>query len=155
MEFVSDQFGSFLQLLLIGMVFGVFFDLYRVFRGMVKVNKTVDFLGDLLFWVLMMVFLIPLIFWSTWLELRLYVWFSLLVGVLSYFWLFSPIFIPVFLRFRKILVWLPRQATNGTWRIWLLLRKAGWILTAGWRMRRSKHKFGTRSQEPGDKKSRI
>jgi spore cortex biosynthesis protein YabQ len=130
MEFVKQQLSSSLILLLTGMVFGGFFDLYRVFRGVIKVNKMVDLVGDLLFWVLVLFLITPLIYWGTWLELRFYVWVSLGAGLALYYWLFSPALIPVYLRFWRLMGWFPRQAASGTWRLWLFFRKIGWLLTA-------------------------
>ena len=71
MDFVKVQMSTSVLLLLTGMVLGGFLDLYRVFRATVKVNKLIDFFGDLIFWILAVILLTPLIFWSTWLDVLL------------------------------------------------------------------------------------
>ncbi|NLY73981.1 MAG: spore cortex biosynthesis protein YabQ [Firmicutes bacterium] len=112
MEYVNLQFNSFLILFLTGMILGVFFDLYRVFRSTIKVNKIIDTIGDLSFWVIALFLLGPSIYWSNWLELRLYVWLALATGTAFYFMIFSPKLIRVYRRFWGVITWLPRQITN-------------------------------------------
>lgn len=123
MEYVNLQFNSFLILILTGMVWGGLFDLYRVFRSTIRVNKAIDALGDLLFWSLSLLLVSPLIYWSTWLELRFYVWLALGAGLAVYFVIFSPKLIPVYLRFWRTITWLPRQVLNFIQRTKLLFEK--------------------------------
>jgi spore cortex biosynthesis protein YabQ len=108
-EYVTVQLSSFITLLLTGMVMGGFFDLYRVWRGTIKVNWLITAVGDLFFWFIALLVAIPLIFWSTWLELRFYVWLAIGGGLLLYFGMFSRVWLPVLLRLRYGLAWLPRQ----------------------------------------------
>lgn len=112
MEHVNLQFNSFLLLVLTGMIFGGLFDLYRVFRSTIRVNKLIDAIGDLLFWLLSLMLLGPLIYWSTWLELRFYVWLALGAGLVFYLIVFSPKLIRIYLRFLRAITWLPRQIIN-------------------------------------------
>ncbi|MGE5607136.1 MAG: spore cortex biosynthesis protein YabQ [Bacteroidota bacterium] len=112
MEYVNLQFNSFLLLILTGMILGGFFDLYRVFRSTIKANKVIDSIGDLLFWFFSLLLLGPLIYWSTWLELRFYVWLALGAGLFFYLTVFSPKLIRIYLRFWKAITWLPRQTIN-------------------------------------------
>ena len=121
MEYVNLQFNSFLLLILTGMIFGGFFDLYRVFRSTIRVNKLIDALGDLLFWIFSIMLLGPLLYWSTWLELRFYVWFGLGAGLVFYLVVFSPKLIRIYLRFWKAITWLPRQITNFVQRFRFLI----------------------------------
>lgn len=118
MEYVIQQLSSCLLLLLTGMVFGGFLDLYRVFRGVVRATRTATYYGDLFFWVVTLFLLTPLLYWSTWLELRLYVWLSLLGGVFLYYLSFSRSMIPVFLKFLKVITWFPRQIGDGFRWLW-------------------------------------
>ncbi len=112
MEYVNLQFNSFLLLILTGMILGGFFDLYRVFRSTIKVNKLIDSIGDLLFWFFSLMLLGPMIYWSTWLELRFYVWLAIGAGLFFYLMVFSPKLIRIYLRFWKTITWAPRQFTN-------------------------------------------
>lgn len=113
MEYVHLQFSSFLLLLLTGMALGGFLDLYRVFRGVIRAKRFLTPIGDMLFWMVAVIIFTPLIYWSTWLELRLYVWLSLLLGVTVYYLVFSRIMIPIYLKFWHALTWFPRQLVNG------------------------------------------
>lgn len=112
MEYVNFQFNSFLILFLSGMFLGGFFDLYRVFRSTIRVNRVIDNLGDLIFWFLSLLLMGPLFYWSTWLELRFYVWLALGAGLLLYFTVFSPKLIGTYLKFWKAITWWPRQIIN-------------------------------------------
>jgi spore cortex biosynthesis protein YabQ len=123
MELVRLQFSAFIVLLFTGMVWGGFFDLYRVFRSRIRVSRIVNFIGDLVFWFLTAFLVIPLIFWGCWLELRLYVWIAILIGFLIYFIFLSRIFIPLFRVFWQIVGWLPGVLANFFWRLGLIVRR--------------------------------
>lgn len=125
MEYVNLQFNSFLLLILTGMIFGGLFDLYRVFRSTIRVNKIIDAIGDLLFWLLSLMLLGPLIYWSTWLELRFYVWLALGAGLVFYLMVFSPKLIRIYLRFWRTITWLPRQIMNLIQRFRFLIVRFG------------------------------
>jgi spore cortex biosynthesis protein YabQ len=123
MELVRIQLSAFVVLLFTGMVWGGFFDLYRVFRSRIRVNPTVNFIGDLVFWFLTALLVIPLIFWGSWLELRLYVWIAISTGLLLYFVFLSRIFIPIFKVLWQIVGWLPGVLANFFWRLGLIVRR--------------------------------
>lgn len=141
MEYVNLQFNSFLLLILTGMILGGFFDLYRVFRSTIKVNRLIDYLGDLLFWICSLILLGPLIYWSTWLELRFYVWLGLGVGLAFYLTVFSPVLIRFYLRFWKAITWLPRQLINLMQSFKFLIAKS----SLGFGLRKNKIPGGWRS----------
>jgi spore cortex biosynthesis protein YabQ len=131
LEYVNLQFNSFLLLFLTGMILGGFFDLYRVFRSTIRVNKIIDSLGDLLFWLFSLMLLAPLIYWSTWLELRFYVWLALGLGLFFYLMVFSPKLIRVYLRFWKAITWVPRQIANLIQRFKFSIEKLSFNLRTG------------------------
>jgi spore cortex biosynthesis protein YabQ len=112
MEYVAVQLSSFLTLLLTGMVLGGFFDLYRVWRSTVKVNWVITAGGDLVFWLIALLLATPLIFWSTWLDLRLYVWLAITGGLILYFLVFSRLVLPELVRFWRVITWLPRRVSR-------------------------------------------
>jgi spore cortex biosynthesis protein YabQ len=123
MEYVVVQLSSFVTLLLTGMVLGGFFDLYRVWRSTVKVNWLITAGGDLVFWLVALLVATPLIFWSTWLELRLYVWLAIAAGLLVYFGVFSRMLVPLLVRFRSMVTWLPRQLAGLSRQVKLFWQK--------------------------------
>lgn len=116
------------------MSFGVFFDGYRVLRGKIIGKKSrnrtrvrgLNFFGDLCFWGLAFVLIAPIIFWGTWLELRLYVWLVILAGFGLYLALFSPVVIPWILALWKILAWLPQKLGIVIWRLKIFSKKISW-----------------------------
>jgi spore cortex biosynthesis protein YabQ len=126
MEYINLQLSTFLILLITGMLMGVLFDLYRVLRSRLRPNVIVDFLGDLFFWLVALFGVGLLVYWGTWLELRLYVWLILLGGLLFYYLWFSALLIPWYLRFWQAIGWLPRQLTGSVWRFSVLIKKMGW-----------------------------
>lgn len=128
MDNINLQLGSGLLLLLIGIILGGYIDFYRVFRSKIRLNKFVDAIGDLLFWVLAVMIFIPLMYLVNWLELRLYVVMALLVGLSFYYLCFSKFFIWLFLGFWKVITWLPRQLTDRLKRIQLFLSKINYRL---------------------------
>jgi spore cortex biosynthesis protein YabQ len=133
-EYVTTQLSSFLILLITGMLLGSFFDFYRVLRGVVRAGALFTMAGDLFFWLGAFVLAVPLIYWSTWLELRFYVWVALLLGLLLYFPVFSPLLIPLYLKFWRTVTWLPR-------RLRLMVQKAGVVIKRGFGRRRSHPKI--------------
>jgi spore cortex biosynthesis protein YabQ len=124
MEYVAVQLSSFLTLLLTGMVLGGFFDLYRVWRSTVKVNWVITAGGDLVFWLLALLLATPLIFWSTWFDLRLYVWLAIAGGLILYFMVFSRLALPGLVRFWRVVTWLPRQVVRVKRQFQLLWQKS-------------------------------
>lgn len=138
MDFVHSQLSSCLLLLLTGMVLGGFFDLYRVFRGMVKAREWMTYSGDLLFWVVATVLLLPLLYWSTWLELRFYVWVSLAAGLIGYYAFFSRALILVWIKLWRFCFWWPRQLRWG----FTFMTRSGRNIARRFRWRRNEKKTG-------------
>ena len=112
MEFIYLQLNTFLVLLFTGILWGIFFDLYRVFRSQIRVNRAIDIIGDVIFWILAAILIIPFIYWATWLELRLFVWIIILLGLILYFTCLSSILIPVFKIFWQAVNWFPGIIIN-------------------------------------------
>lgn len=113
MEYVEQQLSSCWVLLIAGMGLGLFYDFYRVFRGRAGFKSgrcLIEALADLVFWCLALILITPFIFWSTWLELRLFVWLLILAGLVFYFVLFSKALLPLIRSFWSAVLWLPRRA---------------------------------------------
>ncbi len=126
---VNAQFSSVLIVILAGMILGVVTDLYRVFRGIIIGKKSgrhglINFFGDLFFWGVALVLITPVLFWGTWLELRLYVWLLMLAGIIFYFVIFSPALIPLYLNLWRLVFWLPKKLFTGFWRLGIYFKKA-------------------------------
>lgn len=128
MEFIHLQLNTFLVLLFTGILWGIFFDLYRVFRSRIRVNRITDGVGDVIFWILAAILIIPFIYWATWLELRLFVWFIIILGFILYFVYLSSILIPVFKIFWQAVNWFPGIIINILSRLKYNLRKLAHFL---------------------------
>jgi len=142
MEYVNLQIGSCLLLLIVGMILGGFFDLYRVFRGSIRVNKFLDYLGDLLFWIATASLITPLLYWSTWLELRFYVWLALAFGLSGYYFFLSAALLPLFIKFWQLIFWTPRLLLKRMHRVGLSVKKSFWRFQSRPRETNRPHKKG-------------
>jgi len=83
------QLYMFCVLVLAGIGLGLVFDLYRVFRGLTRPKGYVVGLEDLLFWLVVLVFLFGALIVGNWGELRLYVFVALALGLVLYWHLAS------------------------------------------------------------------
>lgn len=90
MQPINAQVYSFLGTIIIGLVLGLFFDFYRVFRAIVKPKRILTYLGDFLFGILATIIVFLLLLYSNWGEFRLYVFIGMTLGLLLYFGLLSP-----------------------------------------------------------------
>jgi spore cortex biosynthesis protein YabQ len=99
MEPLSAQLYAFGIVLLAGVSLGVFFDLFRVIRGLLRPGLLSTPLLDLLFWVLLTPILILYLLLANWGELRGYVIIGLVLGFFFYKLLLSGIV-------TAVLIWL-------------------------------------------------
>lgn len=96
MEPVTSQFYVFFITVAIGMIIGVIFDFYRIIRNFIRPKKFVTNIGDILFWVFITAVVFVLLVYGNWVELRLYVFIGLALGVRVYLRLFSKLLIRLF-----------------------------------------------------------
>ena len=79
-----DQFYYFAFTVLIGVVAGFCYDLYKVTRGTLRLRKIGTALGDVLFWIVLTGVVFTLLLMSNWGEVRLYVFLGLVLGAVIY-----------------------------------------------------------------------
>lgn len=96
MEPVTSQFYVFFITVAIGFIIGVIFDFYRIVRNFIRPKKIVTNLGDILFWVFITIVVFILLVYGNWVELRLYVFIGLALGIRVYLRIFSNLFIKLF-----------------------------------------------------------
>ena len=89
MEPLGTQLYAFGIVLLAGVNLGIFFDLFRVIRGLVRPGIISTPLLDLLFWALVTPVLVLYIILANWGELRGYVVIGLALGLGFYYLLLS------------------------------------------------------------------
>lgn len=106
MQGLTSQVYAFCVTVLIGFLLGIFFDMYRVLRGVVRPRKIITHLGDLLFWLLSTGFIFLLLLFGNWGEIRLYVFIGIGLGALVYLRWFSRITIRLLAFILKILVYI-------------------------------------------------
>lgn len=89
MEPLSSQVSSFLITVCIGVILGLIFDLYRIFRGFIKPKWYVTQIGDLIFWILSTIIAFIILLQGNFGEVRIYVFIGFSLGLFSYIKLFS------------------------------------------------------------------
>jgi spore cortex biosynthesis protein YabQ len=92
---ISTQFNLIVFSILAGVITGVLFDLYRVFRGLECPNRFVTFIEDTLFWVLTGIIVFIFLLRTNYAYMREYVYIAIAVGILLYMALLSKYFIKV------------------------------------------------------------
>ncbi|SHK04213.1 spore cortex biosynthesis protein YabQ [Clostridium cavendishii DSM 21758] len=83
-----------LSSLVAGLIIGVVFDLYRLFRGF-RVPKLIIVIEDILFWILCAMLVFIFLLYVNYALLSVYVYFFILIGDIIYLKLVSPYFISV------------------------------------------------------------
>ena len=85
----KGQLETFLCLALTGIALSFLFDCYRLMRGIGSPRGLITATTDLLFWLLATAVVFAVLLSSNWGEIRLYVFVSLVGGVLVYYQLLS------------------------------------------------------------------
>lgn len=87
------QFDLIIFSLAAGIITGIFFDIYRMIRGLKRVNAVVSFIEDILFWffISIVIFIFMLVFYHAYLSV--YVYFLIALGIYIYIKIFSKHFI--------------------------------------------------------------
>lgn len=80
--------------LLAGIVTGVLFDLYRVFRGF-NTNKIIMIIEDILFWILCSILIFVFLLYTNYAFVTPYVYLSIVIGILFYLKVMSRSFLKV------------------------------------------------------------
>lgn len=97
MESLGTQLYAFGIVLLAGITLGLFFDLFRVIRGLLRPGLISTPILDLLFWALITPILVLYLVLANWGELRGYVIIGLVLGLFFYRLLLSGMVISLLL----------------------------------------------------------
>lgn len=89
MEPLSSQVSSFIITVCIGIILGLVFDLYRIFRGFIKPKWYTTHIGDLIFWLLATIISFFILLQGNFGEVRIYVFIGFTLGLILYFKLLS------------------------------------------------------------------
>ncbi len=90
---ISTQFNLLFFSLIAGVITGVLFDLYRVFRGLENPNIVVTFIEDTLFWILTGIIVFIFLLSTNYAYMREYVYIAIAAGIFLYMMLLSKHFI--------------------------------------------------------------
>ena len=89
----QNQAYLFLVFSLTGVIIGVLFDFFRILRRSIKTSNLITYIEDILFWILTGLFLLYIIFKYSFGQLRIYMFVSLIIGIVIYFLTISKYFI--------------------------------------------------------------
>lgn len=79
------QLVSFLTALAIGLLLGLFFDFYRVLRGVFRPRAALTFLCDGVYWLFALALTFVALLMSDWAQLRFYTFLGMLGGAALYY----------------------------------------------------------------------
>lgn len=86
---VEAQFYTLLAMTLLGLVMGLFFDIYRESGNALRLKKTALDLWDLLIWILFIGIAFVVLLYTNYGEVRFFVFIGMGIGLLAYFRLLS------------------------------------------------------------------
>lgn len=90
---ISTQLNLIIFSILAGVLTGMLFDLYRVFRGFRNPNKILTFFEDTLFWILTGIIVFIFLLLTNYAYMRGYVYIAIAAGIFLYMGLLSGLFI--------------------------------------------------------------
>lgn len=92
---VGSQAYIFFTTLYGGIVIGFVYDIYRIFRYFFKPKKVATFIEDLVFWLIVSVIALFILFFSSWGELRGFIFLGFVSGAFIYSKFLSKIVITI------------------------------------------------------------
>ena len=92
---MQNQAYVFAIFILNGVLIGLLFDIFRIFRKSFKTPDIITYIEDILFWIFSGIILLYSIFKFNNGELRMFIFLGLILGITVYMLIFSKIFIKV------------------------------------------------------------
>lgn len=92
---MQNQTYAFVMFILNGLLIGILFDIFRIFRKSFKTPDWITYIEDTLFWILSGLILLYSIFKFNNGELRFFVFMGVIFGISIYILIFSKMFIKV------------------------------------------------------------
>jgi spore cortex biosynthesis protein YabQ len=100
---LTSQIFAFCVTVLTGFLLGIFFDVYRVGRGIIRPRRIISHLSDLLFWLISTGFIFLLLLFGNWGEVRLYVFIGVGLGLFIHLQWFSRLTVRLLMILLKLL----------------------------------------------------
>lgn len=98
-----NQLYTFLLFILTGIVIGIVFDIFRIFRRSFKTNDIINYIQDILFWFVTGCILLFSIFTFNNGELRGYIFIGIILGLVLHLIVLSKYLINMFLKIINLL----------------------------------------------------
>lgn len=80
----SQQLKTFLIFIVVGIIISFIFDIFRILRKTYKFTNIMIYIQDILFWLLTGIIILHSIFTYNSGELRIYLFFSIFIGIVLY-----------------------------------------------------------------------
>lgn len=93
---MQNQAYIFIIFILNGLLIGILFDIFRILRKCFKIPDFITYIQDIIFWILSGLSLLYSIFKFNNGELRLFIFFGVILGIMLYMLIFSRLFIQTF-----------------------------------------------------------
>ena len=100
----QNQAYLFLVFSLTGVIIGILFDFFRIFRRTIKTSNIITYLEDVVFWILTCLLILYNIWYFNNGEIRIYMFLGIILGILIYMLTLSSILIKVFSMLFRILI---------------------------------------------------
>lgn len=81
---VQSQIYSFLVTVYGGLIIAFIYDIYRVFRQILKPKKVLSSIGDIIFWAVGTIVMLFFMYVSNYVEIRFYSFLGFITGILLY-----------------------------------------------------------------------
>ena len=100
----QDQAYIFLVFSLTGIVIGFLFDFFRILRRTIKTPNIITNIQDMLFWILSGILILYNIWYFNSGEIRIYIFFAIILGTLVYMSVLSSAIIQIFSKVLQIII---------------------------------------------------
>lgn len=101
--FLNSQIGIFLIYFIAGLVICLLYDVFRALRKTVKTTDLMTGIEDVIFWILVAVFLIYLIFIISSGEIRFFMFAAICIGGITYYFTISKYFMNISVHILELL----------------------------------------------------
>lgn len=92
---ITNQACIFAIFIIVGIIIGILFDIFRVLRKSIKTNDIITYIQDILFCILTGIILLYAIFMLNNGEIRIYMFLAIFFGILMYILTISKYFINI------------------------------------------------------------
>lgn len=92
---INYQISLFIFSLVAGIIIGVFFDLYRLIRGVNAPNNVITCIQDILFWLLTSILVFIFLLYTNYAYVSIYVYVLIFIGLYLYLRFFSKIILSI------------------------------------------------------------